>query len=247
MNQHFKTLFKSFSPKSYPELTARPLKDAFRYFFFVMLLAIILLAVLFIPATISFSKHLDSMLSSFDTLELKFNAVQNAPVTVFSKPLVVIDLNKTNMSNEQVLITQKDFFYKKYFAFGKDEKSLKTIGNIKNYDNLLLYAFIFMIPAFLLLIFIAYTLKNLALAVILSLIGFIIFKILSYEIRFGQVFKTAIYSATIMILLEILLLLFFPLFLIPMVLYILLFSIACWFVGQKKFSVKDDSNSKSKR
>jgi len=239
---YLKTVLTSLNPNSYKNLSSRKLADSFNHFFFVLIFSLIILVILFVPFTIFFSQSLKTDFEKIDSFVVDVNISSKEPITILRHPSVILDLEKQNMTTEQVLINENELQYKPYYFFGKRTVLLDDFKDLKAHqekaENLLVFLLIFIIPALLVFFFLFFALKNLLLAIILSIIGFIVFKLTNYNINFSSLFKTALFASTILFIPEIVFLLFYPVFLITTALYVLLFVLGSWSVAKKRFSIK---------
>lgn len=239
---YFKTLLSSFNPNSYKTLASRSLADSFNYFFFVLIFSIALMVVLFIPYSLSFSDNLHKNFESIETFVIDINLSTARPVIITDYPRVILDTQKENLSGELVLISKNSIQYNKYYFFGKEEVSLDELKDLKQHqkkaETIMVSILVFMVPAIAVFAFLLFAIKNLVLVFAVSFIGFIVFKLTSYHVKFFSLIKAAIYASTIMIIPEIALLLFYPAFIITTPLFIILFILASWSIAQKRFSIK---------
>ena len=98
---------------------------------------------------------------------------------------------------------------------------------------------IFLLPALMVFAFLVLGIINLLLALLVSFIAFLLFKLSHYNIKYGSLLKTALYATTILLLLEIILIYLYPIIIwLAMLLYILLFLFASWSIAQKRFAIK---------
>ncbi len=237
-----KTVLLSLNPNSYKNLSSRKISDAFNHFFLVLIFSLIIFVILFVPFMLSFSSSLEKDFGKIDSFVVDVNLSAAQPITILSHPFVMIDLQKENLTSEQVLINENFLQYRPYYFFGKKTVSLDEFKDLKLHQEkamtIMVLLFVFMLPAILVLFFLVFAIKNLLLALILSIIGFIIFRISRYDIKFFSLLKTGLYASTILFIPELGLLLFYPVFLITTALYVLLFILGSWSIAKKRFSIK---------
>ena len=239
---YVKTLLASFNPKSYRNLTNRKLKEAFNFFFLTVVLSLILFFILYIPYIFIFSNNFTEKFDQISVFKLDTEVEHTQPVQLASTPLIILDLNQENFTKGDILITKNHIYYKKYAWFGEESIDLNQLADLKLHQqktqSLLITLMVFLLPAILALLFIAFTLKNIILAFVLTFISYIIYRITLHHVKFISLFKAAIYATSIMLILDTILILFFPILWAPFILYIILFIFASWWLAQKRFSIK---------
>jgi hypothetical protein len=238
----FTTLFSTFNPNAYKELVSRKLGLAFSYFFFALTLSVIAMLILFIPFTLSFAQTLPKTFANVQVFTITTNVSMNDSITLFKSPEVIVDLNKTQPGQESVLITKQYLFYKPFLLFGEKNISLQEFSDLKKHETkavtLMVSIFIFLIPAIVVFVFLFFTIKNLLLALIVSFFAYIIYKLAHYDISFVSLFKAALYASTFLVIGEIILLFFYPQFLISTIVFVFIFILASWGMATKHFAIK---------
>lgn len=239
----FGSLIKSVHPTSYKTLSSRPAKEAFNHYFFVLILGLIVMVLFFIPFLFLFSSNLSEEFNKVEAFTLDANLSHSEPVVLLQHPRVVVDLDKGNLTREQVLINRDVIQYKPYVWFGKGSMELDSLADLKSHQEkahaLLVGFLVFLLPALVVFAFLALGISNLVLALLVSLIGFVLFKISHYHITYAALLKTALYATTVLLLAEIVLIYLYPTLLgLALLLYALLFLFASWSIAQRRFAIK---------
>jgi hypothetical protein len=145
---------------------------------------------------------------------------------ILSNPVIRFDSENKNLTNELVLITPEAISYKHFLLFGSPReiplqrgvdivnstraKTLISLGLIFIFPSLFFWSILFSVIYFSIIILITYVF-------VLIITG-----LLRMNIRLSKLFKACIYASTIFIMLQLILMPFFRLFLIPLAAYWLL-------------------------
>jgi hypothetical protein len=254
-----KTLVHSFYPNKYPALTSRQLKQAFDYLFTIVFFCVFIIFVFSIYQFAQFQYNIDNEMAKFTKLDAKVDFELKEPI-VFGKNDIVID-NERNYTDETLLITQEGISTKSLMCilmkpaciFENEPKHISSeeLSDVSGYtDSLKNYSFLFfvlLLPGLLLLFLAYYLIKFLLIITAAALLAFIVTRLARYEIGIKQIYLCAIYSSTVMVLLEILNLYFMYFYLIPVIAYIILFTICIMVIGEReKAYTKDTAYPKRK-
>ena len=241
LKQLFYTLFRSFNTHSYPELTDRKFGSVLKYFLFVTILSIILMFILFIPSIFYFPQAVANDVSHFQNLDVGSTFTLKDSFNLLSNPVIRMDSTQQNLTDELVLITPDTISYKQYILFGRqvDMPMVKNVdvANSSHAKALIGIGLIFLIPSLFfwsIILFIIYFAVIILLTFILGLIVTGLFRV---GVGIGKIFKTAIYSSTAFIIMQLVLMPFFRIFWIPLLVYWLLFFIVL-FSWREKLSGK---------
>lgn len=242
IRDYWTTIAKSLNPKNYKEMSDESLKFTVNYFLFFLILSIIIMMLIMIPTGISHIKNLDKKFETLETLTFSANVTQKEPTIITKKPLIVFDLTKENKTTETILINRDKIFYNNYLLFGSKEINFDSysdvIENKQNIKNLLLTIFILLLPSIIFYLFLYFLIKYVIIIIISSLLAWIITRFTKQEIKIKNIIKTAIYSTTIMIILDIIFLPLYFFFLLPIIVYLIFFIIGIWIVSEKDFKMK---------
>ncbi len=237
------TIFKSLNPDSFKKLIEGKFKDALLYFTFLILFALIISSILFMPKLIALPDAINEKFSKFNYFNISINQEMNEPLTLMEEPLIVIDTTKErNRTNEFLLITENYIFRKGLFREEKTE--IKSFSNIlynkEKIMKFVLYSLIILLPSIFIIAYAFFFIKYILIILITWAIAILILKLTKHKFSLLKIFKIGIYSSTIMILLEIIPLPFIRLRLIPFIVYLAIFSIAVWMTTEKELIIKHD-------
>ncbi|MEM4267965.1 MAG: DUF1189 family protein [Candidatus Woesearchaeota archaeon] len=248
-----KTIAHSLYPSKYPQLVSRTFRMALDYFFTLVFLSVFIVFLVSVYKFASFQYNLDKELEKFEKLEVKVDFKVSEPVKLGNS--FVID-NERNYTNEELLITQRGVFSKPLLCillqpvclFDKKTrfKEGSSLSNVLQHKDALkraaLLTLVIMLPGLLLLFFAFYALKFLLTVFIAALVAFIVTRLSRYEVTFKQLILCAIYSSTILIIFEVLNLYFAYFYLIPLIAYIIMFTICIMLIGEREhvYQKKED-------
>jgi hypothetical protein len=227
----FYAIFKSLNPESYNELKEERVSFAIKYFFFAIMLSVIIMFILFIPSITVFPKTIDQASQNFERLDINFSFEPKQSFILSQDPLIRVSTTSANLTNERVLITPDAAYYKQFYYFGnivsKPLNKDLSIQNPSKFRQQMTGVLFFILPSLFFwstIFFAIYFIVIIACTFLLALIfQFIINR---KYIPVQNLFKMAIYASTILILVQVILLPFYRLFIIPLVAYWLLFVIA---------------------
>jgi hypothetical protein len=233
-------IWKSLNPNSYKTFVKYPFRQGFDYFFFLMLICIVVFFVLLLPQIADLSNNLGSKLDHFETFSVKVDTELKEPFYLMKSPKVLVDFNKTNLTNEQMLINDNEIIYKKYFFFGERRIGIHNFENVlenkEAMQNLLPLLFVLILPSILAWIFIFFAIKYFLLILVAAFIAFIAAK---ERINFSRFVKIGFYAATLSLILEVALL---PLFRISwwitLGIFIAYYALGVWITEELEFSSK---------
>lgn len=249
----FYTLFKSLNPYNYKELIENKFSKILTYYTFIIFFTILLTFILLIPAIYSTNEYISRGTSHFDSIILRSDVSLKDSFNVLNTPLIRFENNTNNITDEFLLITPETISYKSYLFFGhqkditlkqdidlaSNERAKKAIGLIFFFmlPSLLFWSIIFSMVYFTIIIF-------LTLIVMLMISG-----ILRINIGFLRLLKICVYSSTVLILLQLLLIPFFRIFALPLAIYWILILVILFVLRdnlEHNKNNKSDYNSRSK-
>lgn len=219
----FYTIFKSLNPEAYTDLLERKLTNVFKYFLFLLFISFFLFFLILIPVFYSIPSYFDSKLSKFEELNVNFSFKIKEPFYLSESPAIRVEQSGSNLTNTNILITEDGIFYKSFFYFGEK----KVIPLREHYDltqekSKFLKVLLFIIPSIFfwgMLFFIFYFLLIILFTILIS---FVILMIINYNIGFVKLLKLCLYSSTILVFSQLLILPFIKSIIMPLVAYWLL-------------------------
>ena len=246
----FKTVLKSLSPDSYKELGKRSIRQATSYFLSLVFIMFVLMLVLSFNDIVNMPNTLQSEFNKLNDFSISVNAKTTAPILIPSEePVVTIDLSEepVDLTEGNILITN-DFVEYKLITSKKE-----PIDKFKNVSELLElvsdFAFLIillMFPVLVILFYLIYLIKFAIIIFAASIIAILILRLIAYDIKIMELVRIGIYSSTIMILLEFLSVpfgfsrwmipvgtLFLKFYIVPIILFILMFIIAIILAGER--------------
>jgi hypothetical protein len=200
-------ILKSVQPRYYSYLGDQSLKTALKYFLSLLLLSFIIMSVLSIPKILYFKSDLEKGLLDIVQFKVDTKLQTNKPIRLpANDPIIAIDTTGNETLNKKLMLITSDSVY--YSFFGKD-KQIKVNGfdlNSNRADSLNLFTFlaIVLLPFAFIFFYLLYAVKYLLTLLGVTIATFIVAKIMRNRIRFGQTIVLSFFTATPMILLEIL-------------------------------------------
>ncbi len=229
LKEKFYTIFKTFNPDSYNDLHTHDYKQIGSYMLFIVIFAVILSVILFIPTIIQTDDFVKEQSTHFDNATISFVFTLKEPFTLLDDPVIGVDKDYHNLTNERVLITENNIYYKQFFFFGRTrsipvEKEI-NISQSELFQKRISSFMIFLIPSIIVWGIIAGMLYALSIIILTIILGLIIRTALRLSIGYMSIIKIAIYSSTIAILLQWILLPFYRVIFLPIIAYWILFLI----------------------
>ncbi len=225
----FYTIFKTLNPYSYDELTDRRLSYALKYFAFITIFCIILMFILFIPFLFYTHQYVAEDIAHFQNLTVASTFTLKDSFNLLSDPIIKFDSKKQNISDEFVLITPDTASYRQFFMFGKQidiplNKGL-DIASSPNANVFISLGLLFLLPSLFFWSIIFFMVYFMMIIFVTFILGSILAGIFRVNITLLKTLKASIYACTIFIVLQLVLMPFFRLLLLPLALYWILFLI----------------------
>jgi hypothetical protein len=230
LKNYFYTIFRSLNPESYVELTDHDVGRAIKYFFFVILISSVIMFLLFIPAMWDTSSLLNEKVKNFDNLDINFSIKLGESFILLDDPLIRVSdsANSINITNEKLLVTEEGVAYRQFFFFGKEtlfewDKDVDLKETL--FDSSLNRILLFLAPSLFIWGTLSAMLYYIVIILFTYILSMVIIWILGMRMSWDKTLKAAIYSSTIMIIVQMLVFPFYRLFIIPLILYWLLYVI----------------------
>jgi uncharacterized membrane protein YhaH (DUF805 family) len=240
-----KTIVYSLNPGKYPILAQRTWRQALAY---MLTIVFFLVFILFIVSIVKYAQvqyGLDSELDKFENLTVDVDYSLKAPIQYGH--FLIVD-NERNYTGEDILITQDGITSRSLLCLllspacilDKDPvlRKASDLKDVLRYrDTLRAYAALFlvlMLPGLLMLFLIFYTLKFSLIVTVAACIAFIVTRLARFQISAKQIFLAAIYASTVLVLLEILTYYMMRFYLVPMVAYIVMYTVCIMLIGERE-------------
>ncbi len=155
LKEHIASVADSLNILKYGELKARTIRLPLTHFFVVLLLAVIISGIIYIPTVISFSNSVKESLDSFERFRLNPDIETDSPAVIWSDDFLVFDTQGNRSANASRYYVDSDFLH---YDYGTRRRELTRVGDIVENSDLLgnmilLFAFI-SLPSFLMSYFI---------------------------------------------------------------------------------------------
>ena len=252
-----KTLFKSINPERYNEISSRNLKDASKYIFSVLFLSFVVMLLLMLPFFGTFPLKAEQAINSFTVINLNPNIETQQPIIFPAKQQwLIIDTTgtTTNLSEGKILITQDKVYNKAGLCFWMEpacmlykpenrveQKDLTEYTDIKNHapeiSAMITTLFILALPTIILGLYLVLLIKYTLIILAASVLMFGISKILKKDTRYKTILKMSMYSCTILIVLDVVLMpLKINLRYMPLAIYAILLFIGTYLISEHEIT-----------
>ena len=198
----FKTIWLALNPWRYDEVREKGTGRIFKYFFSFVFLGFIVSVLLMLPAI---AGVVYDQLDNFETLVVDVNATMDKPVVFPEKrPYMTIDTREPErmLKEGNILITEKNLHRKTFFGNVK-KYPLGPYKDLLENEGIIILMLLLMLPSLLFLFYIGYAIKVLLIILVATILGFIIARIVKFELLFRDVLKTGLLAATPMIIIDV--------------------------------------------
>ncbi|MFH1174020.1 MAG: DUF1189 family protein [archaeon] len=240
IKEFLQLVFQSLLLHKYKELVQKQFRHAVQFFFLIIIFGILIMCLLLIPKIIFFQESIGNSLGQFDSLKITLDVRADHPVKLMDHPTIVLDYNKSKLTNEDVLITEQFIYYKTHPLL-----KTKAINFTADYDVLqhkeavqknMLLLFMLILPAVLVIIFAISIIKYIVLMLVLTILAWIIARIRQSGLKFATILKVSTFTLTIPVIFDIVLLPYLRIWWLSPALYVLFFSLALLTLSEKSFS-----------
>lgn len=237
IKKNFLTILKSINPYSYDELVDRRFSDAIKYLIFVLIVATTISLVLFVPKLFFMTEDIRLAYDNFDSASINAEYSFNQSFILIDDPIIRFDHNNS-MGDETALITDDSLYYRKFLLFGPVTSiQINKIVDLKSGDSLTKNLVLFLLPSLFFWGFILFTIYFVLVILLMILFGLIFLWIARINIKILRVIKIAMYSSTIFICLQLIILPFYRMIYVPVIAYVIIF-ILVLFVYKEEESVQ---------
>lgn len=222
----FYTIFKSLNPDSYPELNQHKFSYALKYFFFITILSIILMFMLFVPSIVNFHTFWTDKTNNFQVFQLNTTFSTNQSFNLFTDPVIKVANGFENLTDAKILITPDAIYYRTFYFFGATHAiPLDNNLDIKNSQTMkskITMLIIFMLPSLFFWSIVFFSIYFWVIIIITFLIAYMFLWAFRLNINALTLLKTCIFASTILITLQLILMPFYRIIVIPLSAYWLL-------------------------
>ncbi|MFP4524005.1 MAG: hypothetical protein ACLFO2_01635 [Candidatus Woesearchaeota archaeon] len=239
-------MFQSFLPQRYRNLTAAPLKDVMRTAMVAFLLILLLSVLSAVPQILQMPDRLAARAAPLSEANFSANLTVTEPVVLNERPLVVVETDKENLTDERVLINEDGMQFRRPFWQGVKRTSWEAFDNpsglVRQHEGVLVTLALLLLPSAIIALGLAGAAVMITLVVATFLLGRLVTKLARFRIRTKPFLKVCVIASTPFV--AILLLPFFYLkwILVPVAAYLLLVFLGTWLVGEGKHEHKPSSN-----
>ena len=208
LDEFFRRVKKSLSPRHYHELSRKPLKSSFQYLFGLMVLSLVVMSIISLPRFFFLPSYLNEQIGKITTFTVNASLTTTSPVYFPNmNTFLTVDTSGavTELKEGNLFISREKVQYKLFNnVFTDTTESFKDMLQRKDflkYTFLLLTLFI--LPSVFIALFLIYFIKYFALLLLFSLPLFILFKVMRHKGSLKQFINAAMYAATPFIMIEV--------------------------------------------
>ena len=245
--------FKSLNPLDYKMLVQRKKRDTFKYFFMLLFFCILLSAFTNLPRLSHMRQNFNTTLSKFERFEITGIDIElREPLILLNSPKIVLDLseNRSDLIDENILITKSNIMWRKFKPSLWDFSLYKTETKpVQEYSDVLESAhsirgiywllFFFLLPSIFLIVFSLNLIKYSLLILMFTLVAYLIMLITKRKIKLLLVWRTAVFTISIMVFLDLVISPLFNLGVLSFISYIFMFSLAMLLTFEKGMKIKN--------
>lgn len=200
------TVMHALNPKHYTHFTHVSLKDAFGYFLTLILVTFFAMSILWIPSLLALPETLTTEFEKFNELSIEIMYDQREPVVLTKDyPLITIDMkNEYDDIEEGLILITKDTTFYRFLPYGGSNKISDSENLLENSDEMskFLAVVAFMaVPMVMAYAYIYFVIKYTVVVALLGLIGFVLARVVKFDISFADTMRASLFGATPMILL----------------------------------------------
>ncbi|MBU0756994.1 MAG: DUF1189 domain-containing protein [Nanoarchaeota archaeon] len=257
-NEFITHLKESFNPEKYNYLKTITTRKAFEYFFLLILFSTLLFGLAGVVRLHRLSGFIDESFTKIEKLNVSFDVDMKEPVTISKIPLIVLDLREEepDPNNECMLITKSSLYRKRFRPDFKDMTLFETVKYpLEGYSDLAAnkdmfktffgLVFIILLPSILLVLYFYNMMKYFVVIMFVTLIGYAISRLNRMKMKKRVVMKVAIFTSTLLVILELLISPFFRLNILPEIIYIIYFAVCMFMISDKKYDYSKKKEKKS--
>ncbi len=203
---------KSMSPKYYTRLCDKTLSNAARYFLTLVLLCFLVMILIAVPKMYMLKSEFDKQILDVSKFNIRSEFQTVEPVLIPpAEPVIVLDTsNEREMGDEVLLISSQEVQYNIFWFKGNAKLgTLDFVEDRERSKNLVIYAMLFLLPSFIFYFYLIYMFKYMILILPLTGAAFLLAKLRKHHLNFSQIMTLSLYTATPMILIEVLSIPFF--------------------------------------
>lgn len=149
--QFIKKFLETLNPSRYHRFREKMTKQTLSLYGQVLLFALIIMAIVFVPVMKTTALNVQDTLGTFDELNFNLSVTTTEPVILASHPKILLDTNASGLENSKLTFSKHKYFYRPYYFFGEKSQAYQMTGDLKNDAPILGHALrlilLFLIPA----------------------------------------------------------------------------------------------------
>jgi len=204
--EFIKEVVWSVYPPRYKQIADKNFKQSLGYMSKLLVLALIIAGLLFIPKIATLTGTVQNELAKFESFHLEGNVTQSAPITIpRHNPWVIIDLNsERKLTNEILVIDQSNVQYRFLKINSIPRDHLKDANQHRMpVGGFVAKLIMLMIPGIILFLYVRTWLKYLLLIIVGGTLFFIIMELTKFRLKWKQMLNIAAHALTLVIFIEV--------------------------------------------
>ena len=246
----FMTILKSLNPVSYKIFIHRKARNAGFYLANLIVFSMILFFIVSVPFLLKTPVVLNNELPKVhdlgiaptvnitDTIIFKNPRITLAQDEEYDGELLLITESEVSRRNTLCLLSKTWCFFNNDPVVYDSNNAREFLDNEKKLGTTIFVTLLLMLPGILIALFLYYLIKFALIIIVVSFFAHALCTALKYNLSWKKVLIIGIHSATIMVLLDVVVGFFIPLTIIPLLLYIIFFTLSVWFVGESRLGKK---------
>ena len=236
ISEHLKRYFASWTPGTYRRLTALSLREHITHLFAMFWIILAVMILVGIPQLVTLSDRIATGMETFETFSLDAEVNMSGHLEVTASPLIVIDLEKENLSKERLLVNNNGVYSNGWFrdkAYSWDD--LREVNTYAaQYSSWLALLAIILIPSLIVLLFLFAAVEVVALLLLTVLLGLAITRVAKFRVSVKQLVKVGLVASVPTLSVQLFPLFYIRWFIVPVVFYVLLVIFGVIMIGHKK-------------
>jgi hypothetical protein len=239
-----KTIYHSLNPGRYPSLVSRSWKQALDYLLTLVFFLVFILFLVSIYRFAHFQAGFDNEISKFERFVVDVDYELSEPIEIGGFAMA----NRRNRTEERVLVTQDGITSYSLICLllepaciFETEPGMKTseeLSDALSYSSdvkaAIGFLLVLLLPGLLMFFLVFYALKFLVIVFLASAIAFVVTRLARFEISPKQICLAAVYSSTVMVILEVVNLVTSGFFWIPVIAFMVMYTVTVMTVGERE-------------
>lgn len=236
LSAHLKRYVQSFVPGTYRKLTVQSTREHLSHLFVVFWIILALMLIVGAPRLFTLPGRIAEGLGAFEEFTLSANVSMREPLTVSALPLVVIDLDKENITDERLLINEQGVEHKGWFSQRSYEwESLRRVSSYApKYSSWLFVLSLLFLPSLIVALLLLAAIEVAVLTLVTLALGLVISRLAHLSISAKQLVKVSLIACAPALSVQLIPFFYIRWLVVPLVFFVLLVVAGSAMVGQRR-------------